>query len=137
MTAGCAGEDKLTGSSGTPRDKYEVYKKKYEGCTYIEKSLVIVHLYMRDLAVSNASYYDIGFLKDIREVHDYVLIQENIIDVTPLWNLSVIRGVNLYDKKYSLYVEHNLIGELQLKSLKGSLNVYSVGHCIYYSNQQL
>jgi len=119
-TSGCRGDVDIHGGSGSAEDRYNAYKEMYTGCTYVQNSLVIVDL---DLRQSDHSF-DLRFLENIREVQDYVFIRGNGFNKSlPLLGLQLIRGVKLYDGGYSLYVQFNILEELQLKSLQGRMTL--------------
>jgi len=121
----CLGSD-LT-ISGSGNQQYASYKRMYENCTHVTKSLVITHL---------SDNPDLSFLSDIQEVFGSVLISLNTVPVIPLRSLVVIRGSVLYSPfgetngSYSLYIglnsgsssETDGLQEIQLTSLQGRHN---------------
>ena len=109
---------------------YQDLKDRYTNCTYVEGNLEITWLRDPD--------FDLSFLDNIREVTGYVMIALYYPTVISLKNLRVIRGMDLYEDKYSLYIGLNYndnddtigLRELHLPSLHGKLcgwcGVYSV-----------
>ncbi|XP_059152348.1 epidermal growth factor receptor-like isoform X2 [Physella acuta] len=90
--------------SADPEYQYNMYKTMYTNCTYVMGNLEINFL--------QHGYFDMSFLKDIKEVYGYVLIVGNHVNNLMLTNLQIIRGMTLFyyhktEQYYSLYVALN------------------------------
>lgn len=129
---------------GSAKDRHEMYRKQYSNCTKVKGALIISFLDQDD-------DYDMSFLKDIREVLDFVLIVGNHFSYLNLSSLRVIRGKTLYDHNssmYSLFVANNYkkgstavgLRELGLVSLQGNkyicltslINIYALPYKYIY-----
>ncbi|XP_030052609.1 receptor tyrosine-protein kinase erbB-3 isoform X1 [Microcaecilia unicolor] len=94
----CGGTMNGLSVSGDPKHQYETLVKMYTQCEIVMGNLEIV------MIDQNQNF---TFLESIREVTGYVLIAMNAFAYLPLKNLQVIRGMQLYDKNYSLYIVFN------------------------------
>lgn len=64
--------------------------------------------------------YDFSFLDNIKEISGYLLIHNTWIKTIKLKSLEIVRGRNLFSKKYSIFIESNERLELlDLTRLKG------------------
>ncbi|KAM4699455.1 receptor tyrosine-protein kinase erbB-3 isoform 2-T2 [Discoglossus pictus] len=90
----------MNGLSVTGDSSYqlETLKNMYSNCQIVMGNLEIV-------LIDDSP--DLSFLRSIHEVTGHVLIAVNIFPHLPLENLRVIRGKNLYDNKYALYMVLN------------------------------
>ena len=95
------------------------------------------------LASGQNQSYDMSFLDSIEEVHGYVLLANNHVDVFPLKNLRVIHGQKQYitsrrdySRNYSLslYVLSNVMHESMDVGLK-EIHLNSLHGNIFYSTQ--
>lgn len=71
-------------------------------------------------------YFSVLVLQSIREVTGYVLVALNQFDYLPLENLRIIRGITLYEGRYSLAIFLNYrrdgyygLRQLGLRNLTG------------------
>uniref|UniRef100_A0A8C5MKE9 Receptor protein-tyrosine kinase n=1 Tax=Leptobrachium leishanense TaxID=445787 RepID=A0A8C5MKE9_9ANUR len=94
----CTGTMNGLSVTGDTRYQHQTLKNMYSNCQIVMGNLEIV-------LIDNSQ--DLSFLQSIREVTGYVLIALNIFTYLPLENLRVIRGTNLYDEKYALYLVLN------------------------------
>ncbi|XP_053564090.1 receptor tyrosine-protein kinase erbB-3 isoform X2 [Bombina bombina] len=94
----CAGTMNGLSVSGDSVYQHQTLKNMYTNCQIVMGNLEIVLI--DDLQ-------DLSFLRSVREVTGHVLIAVNIFQYLPLENLRVIRGTNLYDGKYALYMVLN------------------------------
>lgn len=121
----CRGSSTGLAHVGMAHERYEMYRKSYANCTYIDGNLELVFLG----EPSGKDPYDLSFLRNIREITGYVLIVANYADYIPLTSLRIIRGRTLFEhesKYYSLYVALNYkpqstvgLKELWLTALHG------------------
>ncbi|XP_076822767.1 receptor tyrosine-protein kinase erbB-3-like [Clavelina lepadiformis] len=106
---------------------------RYSNCKLVQGNLELTGLEEPGL--------DLSFLQNIEEVTGYVLIALNHLPIIPLKNLKVIRGRELFEGKYSLFVKYNYnittpsdgLRELRLNSLTEVIR----GNVIIDHNQQL
>ena len=111
----CRGSNDGLGKHGSVAVQYDMYKRRYTNCSFVERNLEITGL---------SGNYDLSFLKDIEQVYGYVLIVNVYSSYLNLTKLQIIRGKILY-KGYSLYVALNFnpynesegLLELQFNSL--------------------
>ena len=93
--------------SGTSKDHYDLYKRRYTNCTYVDGNLEITYL---DKNEENSDW-DLTFLESIEEVSGYVLIYSVFTQELHLKNLRLIRGSQLFsfkgEKLYSLVLASN------------------------------
>uniref|UniRef100_A0A8C3RUK6 Erb-b2 receptor tyrosine kinase 3 n=1 Tax=Chelydra serpentina TaxID=8475 RepID=A0A8C3RUK6_CHESE len=95
LVAVCAGTLNGLSVTGDAQHQYQTLHKMYNNCEIVMGNLEIV------LIDHNQ---DLSFLQTIREVTGYVLIAMNVFAYLPLGNLRVIRGTQLYEEKYALFV---------------------------------
>lgn len=91
----CAGTLNGLSVTGDAQHQYQTLYKMYNHCEIVMGNLEIV------LIDHNQN---LSFLQTIREVTGYVLIAMNIFTDLPLRSLRVIRGTQLYEEKYALFV---------------------------------
>ncbi|XP_059539207.1 receptor tyrosine-protein kinase erbB-3 isoform X3 [Myotis daubentonii] len=84
--------------TGDAENQYQTLHKQYERCEVVMGNLEIV------LTGHNA---DLSFLQWIREVTGYVLVAMNEFSTLPLPNLRVVRGTQVYDGKFAIFVMLN------------------------------
>nr|KAF6494744.1 hypothetical protein HJG63_004579 [Rousettus aegyptiacus] len=84
--------------TGDAENQYQTLYKLYERCEVVMGNLEIV------LTGHNA---DLSFLQWIREVTGYVLVAMNEFSILPLPNLRVVRGTQVYDGKFAIFVMLN------------------------------
>ncbi|TKC52711.1 hypothetical protein EI555_004571 [Monodon monoceros] len=84
--------------TGDAENQYQTLYKLYERCEVVMGNLEIV------LTGHNA---DLSFLQWIREVTGYVLVAMNEFSALPLPNLRVVRGTQVYDGKFAIFVMLN------------------------------
>uniref|UniRef100_A0A8C0R862 receptor protein-tyrosine kinase n=1 Tax=Canis lupus dingo TaxID=286419 RepID=A0A8C0R862_CANLU len=84
--------------TGDAENQYQTLYKLYERCEVVMGNLEIV------LTGHNA---DLSFLQWIREVTGYVLVAMNEFPTLPLPNLRVVRGTQVYDGKFAIFVMLN------------------------------
>uniref|UniRef100_A0AC11CUD8 Erb-b2 receptor tyrosine kinase 3 n=1 Tax=Ovis aries TaxID=9940 RepID=A0AC11CUD8_SHEEP len=84
--------------TGDAENQYQTLHKLYEKCEVVMGNLEIV------LTGHNA---DLSFLQWIREVTGYVLVAMNEFSTLPLPNLRVVRGTQVYDGKFAIFVMLN------------------------------
>uniref|UniRef100_A0A5F5PXB5 Erb-b2 receptor tyrosine kinase 3 n=1 Tax=Equus caballus TaxID=9796 RepID=A0A5F5PXB5_HORSE len=84
--------------TGDAENQYQTLQKLYERCEVVMGNLEIV------LTGHNA---DLSFLQWIREVTGYVLVAMNEFSTLPLPNLRVVRGTQVYDGKFAIFVMLN------------------------------
>ncbi|KAK2102023.1 Receptor tyrosine-protein kinase erbB-3 [Saguinus oedipus] len=84
--------------TGDAENQYQTLYKLYEKCEVVMGNLEIV------LTGRNA---DLSFLQWIREVTGYVLVAMNEFSILPLSNLRVVRGTQVYDGKFAIFVMLN------------------------------
>uniref|UniRef100_A0A2K6P368 Receptor protein-tyrosine kinase n=1 Tax=Rhinopithecus roxellana TaxID=61622 RepID=A0A2K6P368_RHIRO len=84
--------------TGDAENQYQTLYKLYERCEVVMGNLEIV------LTGHNA---DLSFLQWIREVTGYVLVAMNEFSTLPLPNLRVVRGTQVYDGKFAIFVMLN------------------------------
>lgn len=135
----CRGSSTGLAHVGMAHERYEMYRKSYTNCTYIDGNLELVFLG----EPSGKDPYDLSFLQNIREITGYVLIVANYADYIPLTSLRIIRGRTLFEhesKYYSLYVALNYkpqstvgLKELWLTSLHEIL----AGSVFFFNNNLL
>ncbi|XP_072034421.1 epidermal growth factor receptor-like isoform X2 [Amphiura filiformis] len=98
----CAGTSDGLSNQANEEEEYKNYailRERYTNCTYVEGNLEIT--WLRDPTL------DFSFLENIREVTGYVMIALYYPESIPLKNLRIIRGMDLYEDKYALYVGLN------------------------------
>ncbi|EDL84834.1 v-erb-b2 erythroblastic leukemia viral oncogene homolog 3 (avian), isoform CRA_a [Rattus norvegicus] len=97
--------------TGDADNQYQTLYKLYEKCEVVMGNLEIV------LTGHNA---DLSFLQWIREVTGYVLVAMNEFSVLPLPNLRVVRGTQVYDGKFAIFVmlNYNTNSSHALRQLK-------------------
>jgi len=106
-------------------ERFPTYREMYENCTIVISNLEITHF---------GSDYDLSFFENIREVHGYVLVAENLVSRLPLTSLRIIRGRTLFrlptpsslpPRNLSLFVADNMLNssvglrDLEMPSLIG------------------
>ncbi|XP_067384195.1 receptor tyrosine-protein kinase erbB-3b isoform X2 [Channa argus] len=91
----CPGTQNGLSSTGSQENQYNLIKDRYDRCEIVMGNLEITQI---------ESNWDFSFLKTIREVTGYVLIAMNHFQEIPLWQLRVIRGNNLYERRFALSV---------------------------------
>uniref|UniRef100_A0A8C5W5D5 Receptor protein-tyrosine kinase n=1 Tax=Microcebus murinus TaxID=30608 RepID=A0A8C5W5D5_MICMU len=84
--------------TGDAENQYQTLYKLYERCEVVMGNLEIV------LTGHNA---DLSFLQWIREVTGYILVAMNEFSTLPLPNLRVVRGTQVYDGKFAIFVMLN------------------------------
>ncbi|XP_057613896.1 receptor tyrosine-protein kinase erbB-3 [Chionomys nivalis] len=84
--------------TGDAENQYQTLYKLYDRCEVVMGNLEIV------LTGHNA---DLSFLQWIREVTGYVLVAMNEFSTLPLPNLRVVRGTQVYDGKFAIFVMLN------------------------------
>ncbi|XP_057363746.1 receptor tyrosine-protein kinase erbB-3 isoform X3 [Manis pentadactyla] len=84
--------------TGDAENQYQTLYKLYERCEVVMGNLEIV------LTGHSA---DLSFLQWIREVTGYVLVAMNEFSTLPLPNLRVVRGTQVYDGKFAIFVMLN------------------------------
>ncbi|XP_032029314.1 receptor tyrosine-protein kinase erbB-3 [Hylobates moloch] len=84
--------------TGDAENQYQTLYKLYERCEVVMGNLEIV------LTGHNA---DLSFLQWIREVTGYVLVAMNEFSTLPLPNLRVVRGTQVYDGKFAIFIMLN------------------------------
>uniref|UniRef100_A0AAV2LYR5 Receptor protein-tyrosine kinase n=1 Tax=Knipowitschia caucasica TaxID=637954 RepID=A0AAV2LYR5_KNICA len=94
----CPGTQNGLSSTGSQENQYNLIRDRYDGCEIIMGNLEITQI---------ESNWDFSFLKTIREVTGYVLIAMNHFQDIPLGQLRVIRGNNLYERRFALSVLFN------------------------------
>ncbi|XP_069509872.1 receptor tyrosine-protein kinase erbB-3 isoform X2 [Ambystoma mexicanum] len=94
----CAGTINDMSVTGDTRNQYIGMVQMYNNCEIVLGNLEISSLDQQ---------HDLSFLRTIREVTGYVLIAMNMFQYLPLENLRVIRGVQLYDTNFALFVAIN------------------------------
>ncbi|ROT85263.1 putative epidermal growth factor receptor isoform X1 [Penaeus vannamei] len=111
------------GLSRPPRENtYVDLKRRYSNCTLVDGNLELTWLRGRDL--------DLSFLRDIREVTGYVLLDHVTASRVRLPSLSLIRGTSLLPPptqdsqrpRFGLLVAHAHVEALEMPALEG--------HCI-------
>uniref|UniRef100_A0A673BX04 receptor protein-tyrosine kinase n=1 Tax=Sphaeramia orbicularis TaxID=375764 RepID=A0A673BX04_9TELE len=85
-------------STGSQENQYNLIKDRYDGCEIVMGNLEITQI---------ESNWDLSFLKTIREVTGYILVAMNHFQEIPLGQLRVIRGNNLYERRFALSVFFN------------------------------
>ncbi|CAM4602401.1 receptor tyrosine-protein kinase erbB-3 isoform X1 [Lepidochelys kempii] len=91
----CAGTLNGLSVTGDAQHQYQTLHKMYNNCEIVMGNLEIV-------LIDHSQ--NLSFLQTIREVTGYVLIAMNVFTYLPLGNLRVIRGTQLYEDKYALFV---------------------------------
>ncbi|XP_063411698.1 epidermal growth factor receptor-like [Mytilus trossulus] len=103
----CRGTKMGMSVGGTSQDHYDLYKRRYSNCTYVDGNLEITYLDKN----GETSDWDLTFLESIEEVSGYVLIYSVFIQELHLKNLRLIRGNQLFsfkgEKLYSLVIASN------------------------------
>lgn len=94
----CPGTQNGLSSTGSQENQYNLIRDRYDGCEIVMGNLEITQI---------ESNWDFSFLKTIREVTGYVLIAMNHFQDIPLGQLRVIRGNNLYERRFALSVFFN------------------------------
>ncbi|KAM5254292.1 receptor tyrosine-protein kinase erbB-3 isoform 1-T1 [Hipposideros larvatus] len=94
----CSGTLNGLSVTGDADNQYQTLYKLYERCEVVMGNLEIV------LTGHNA---DLSFLQWIREVTGYVLVAMNEFSTLPLPNLRVVRGTQVYDGKFAIFVMLN------------------------------
>ncbi|VDI68897.1 epidermal growth factor receptor [Mytilus galloprovincialis] len=137
----CRGTKMGMSVSGTSQDHYDLYKRRYTNCTYVDGNLEITYL---DKNKENSDW-DLTFFESIEEVSGYVLIYSVFTQELHLRNLCLIRGNQLFsfkgEKLYSLaFISNSKPGSttrglmyLGLKSLQEIMN----GIVYFYNNNLL
>ncbi|KAJ8260136.1 hypothetical protein GJAV_G00177460 [Gymnothorax javanicus] len=94
----CSGTQNALSVTGSTDVQYHIMMDMYTGCEIVMGNLEITHMdHSRNFS----------FLQSIREVTGYILIALNEFSRLPLEQLRVIRGTNLYEKRYALTVVVN------------------------------
>lgn len=91
----CPGTQNGLSSTGSHENQYNLIRDRYDGCEIVMGNLEITQI---------ESNRDFSFLKTIREVTGFVLIAMNHFQDIPLGQLRVIRGNNLYERRFALSV---------------------------------
>ncbi|EAW96882.1 ERBB3 isoform 4 [Pan troglodytes] len=111
--------------TGDAENQYQTLYKLYERCEVVMGNLEIV------LTGHNA---DLSFLQWIREVTGYVLVAMNEFSTLPLPNLRVVRGTQVYDGKFAIFVMLNYntnsshaLRQLRLTQLTGQFPMVPSG----------
>ncbi|XP_063410960.1 epidermal growth factor receptor-like isoform X3 [Mytilus trossulus] len=137
----CRGTKMGMSVSGTSKDHYDLYKRRYTNCTYVDGNLEITYLDKNE----QGSDWDLTFLESIEEVSGYVLIYSVFTQELHLKNLRLIRGSQLFsfkgEKLYSLVLASNSkpgsttkgLMHLGFKSLQEIMN----GIVYFYNNNLL
>ncbi|VDH91332.1 epidermal growth factor receptor, partial [Mytilus galloprovincialis] len=137
----CRGTKMGMSVSGTSQDHYDLYKRRYTNCTYVDGNLEITYL---DKNKENSDW-DLTFFESIEEVSGYVLIYSVFTQELHLRNLRLIRGNQLFsfkgEKLYSLVIASNSkpgsttkgLMYLGFKSLQEIMN----GIVYFYNNNLL
>ncbi|XP_029450598.1 receptor tyrosine-protein kinase erbB-3 [Rhinatrema bivittatum] len=94
----CAGTMNGMSVARDPKYQHQTLDKMYAHCEIVMGNLEIVLIDQNQ---------NLTFLESIREVTGYVLIAMNLFDYLPLRNLQVIRGTQLYDEQYALFIVFN------------------------------
>ncbi|KAM3872341.1 receptor tyrosine-protein kinase erbB-3b [Diretmus argenteus] len=94
----CPGTQNGLSSTGSQETQYNMIKDRYDGCQIIMGNLEITQIDRN---------WDFSFLGTIREVTGYVLIAMNLFQQLPLGQLRIIRGNNLYERRFALAVFFN------------------------------
>ncbi|XP_029995808.1 receptor tyrosine-protein kinase erbB-3b [Sphaeramia orbicularis] len=94
----CPGTQNGLSSTGSQENQYNLIKDRYDGCEIVMGNLEITQI---------ESNWDLSFLKTIREVTGYILVAMNHFQEIPLGQLRVIRGNNLYERRFALSVFFN------------------------------
>ncbi|KAK7884303.1 hypothetical protein WMY93_027426 [Mugilogobius chulae] len=94
----CPGTQNGLSSTGSQEIQYNLIRDRYDGCEIVMGNLEITQIERN---------WDFSFLKTIREVTGYVLIAMNHFQDIPLGQLRVIRGNNLYERRFALSVLFN------------------------------
>lgn len=94
----CPGTQNGLSSTGSQENQYNLIRDRYDGCEIVMGNLEITQI---------ESNWDFSFLKTIREVTGYVLIAMNNFQDIPLGQLRVIRGNNLYERRFALSIFFN------------------------------
>ncbi|XP_068935197.1 receptor tyrosine-protein kinase erbB-3 isoform X1 [Petaurus breviceps papuanus] len=84
--------------TGDAENQYQTLYKLYDRCEVVMGNLEIVLI---------GHSPDLSFLQWIREVTGYVLIAMNEFSTLPLPNLRVVRGAQVYDGKFAVFVMLN------------------------------
>ncbi|XP_056883007.1 receptor tyrosine-protein kinase erbB-4-like isoform X2 [Takifugu flavidus] len=116
----CPGTDNKLSTLSDLDQQYRTLKKLYENCEVVMGNLEITSIDRNR---------NLSFLKSIREVTGYVLVALNQFDYLPLENLRIIRGITLYEGRYSLAIFLNYrrdgyygLRQLGLRNLTEILN---------------
>ncbi|KYO28464.1 hypothetical protein Y1Q_0003953 [Alligator mississippiensis] len=91
----CAGTLNGLSVTGNAQHQYQTLQRMYNHCEIVLGNLEIVLIDQR---------HDLSFLQTIREVTGYVLVAMNEVETLPLYSLRVVRGTQLYDDKFALFV---------------------------------
>uniref|UniRef100_A0A6I8P4Y4 Receptor protein-tyrosine kinase n=1 Tax=Ornithorhynchus anatinus TaxID=9258 RepID=A0A6I8P4Y4_ORNAN len=94
-SAVCTGTLNGLSVTGDAENQYQTLHKMYNQCEVVMGNLEIV---------LTGHSPDLSFLQWIREVTGYVLVAMNEFSELPLPNLRVVRGAQLYEGKFALFV---------------------------------
>lgn len=149
VSAVCPGTQNGLSSTGSQENQYNLNRDRYNGCeivmgnleiTQIESNWDFSFLKVKRLApfihpstihwlLSGPVFFCWFYfpLQTIREVTGYVLIAMNHFQDIPLWQLRVIRGNSLYERRFALSIFFNYpkdgssgLNQLGLMNLTGT-----------------
>ncbi|KAM6893714.1 receptor tyrosine-protein kinase erbB-4-like [Xenentodon cancila] len=106
----CPGTENKLSTLSDLDQQYRTLRKLYENCEVVMGNLEITSIDRNR---------NLSFLKSIREVTGYVLVALNQFEYLPLENLRIIRGIKLYEGRYSLaiFLNYRRDGSYGLKQL--------------------
>lgn len=119
---------------------YAKWLSTYKNCVYVDGNLEITNFnpyfdpikeddpsgdsYLKEDALIDAKY-NFSFLDDIEEITGYLLIHNTRIRNLKLKNLKIIRGKNLIQDKFSVFIGSNVrLERLDFLQLRGSFYNY-------------
>uniref|UniRef100_UPI00359015F8 receptor tyrosine-protein kinase erbB-4-like isoform X2 n=1 Tax=Myxine glutinosa TaxID=7769 RepID=UPI00359015F8 len=114
----CVGTEHKSELLISKKQHVDALRTLYTGCEVVLGNLELTHL---------ERGANLTFLKDIREVMGYMLVSLNEVEIIPLENLRIIRGMKLYQESFALVIVGNngpggALQELPLINLTEILN---------------
>uniref|UniRef100_A0A8D0HBK6 Receptor L-domain domain-containing protein n=1 Tax=Sphenodon punctatus TaxID=8508 RepID=A0A8D0HBK6_SPHPU len=131
LIAVCTGTLNGMSVTGDVQYQYQTLHKMYNNCEIVMGNLEIVLIHHNQ---------DLSFLQTIREVTGYVLIAMNVFSRLPLDSLRVVRGTQLYEDRYALFVllNYHINASHALRQLRFSqLTEILAGGVYIEKNEQL
>ena len=129
-----------SGFSGSANE-YAKWRSIYSKCVYLSGNLEINHFdpFNSDKDKdAELDKFDFSFLDDIKEITGYIIIYKNRIKNLNLKSLQIVRGINLFENKYSIYIDSNARLErlnfvnLTGKYLLNSHTIYDIRYLVIY-----